>query len=64
MAQTDSDQKGVGRWIMVERRGRDYQGTCMNAPWTLRTVWGLTVGVRVGGVEEGKGRKIWTNVIE
>ena len=41
----------------------------MNDPWTWTTVWGLTVGVRDerGGVEwmeEGKGEKIGTTVME
>ena len=43
--------------------GRTSQRACMNDPWTWTTVWELTVQ-GVGWVEEDKGRKIGTTVIE
>ena len=60
MEQTVSDQKGEGRLVMVERRGKDRQRTCANDPrtWTTVREW------RVGWVEEDKGGKIGTTVIE
>ena len=36
----------------------------MNDPWTWTTVWGLTVGLGVGLVEEAKGGKIETTAVE
>ena len=45
MEQTDSDQREAGTGIVVERRGRDSQRTCMNDPRTWEMVWGLNVGV-------------------
>ena len=50
---------------MEERRGKDSsQRTCMNDPWTWAVVWGLTVGVGLGWVEEGKEGNTGTTVIE
>ena len=46
---------------MVERRGRDWQRTCMNDPWTWTTVWGLTVGVGAGLGGGGQRGKNWDN---
>ena len=53
-------QRGGGRGVRVERRGRGTnQGTGMNDPWTWTTGWGLTVGVQGGlGREEERG-KYW-----
>ena len=36
----------------------------MNDPWTWTTMWGPTVGVKVGWTEEGKGGKIRTTITE
>ena len=51
---------------MVEGGEGTSQRTCMSGPRTWAKVWGWTVGVGggVGPVEEGKGGKIRTTVIE
>ena len=36
----------------------------MNDPWTWTMGWGWTVGTVAGWVEEGKGGKIGTTVME
>ena len=51
--------KGVVWWKKGEKNS---QRTCMKGPWAWTTVWGLTMGV--GWVEDGKGRKTGTAVIE
>ena len=55
MEQTDRDQRGGVRKIMVERRGRD-QRTCMNDPQTWTTVRELTIGG--DGQRKAKGEKL------
>ena len=65
MEETDSDQRGGERGIMVEGRGKDKRA-CTSDPWTwtsVRTDCG-SVGEGLGWAEEGKGRKIGTTVIE
>ena len=59
MEQTDSVQMGVGRGMVVERKGEGIR-TCMNDPWTQTTVWGLTVGAGAGGAgqRKAKGEKL------
>ena len=47
---------------MGKRGEGSSQRTRTNDPWTWTKVWGLTVGVGVGGMEEGKGGKIGTTV--
>ena len=50
---------------MVERRGKDQSKNMYKGPRTWTTVQGLTMGVRgMGSVEEGKGEKIGTIIIE
>ena len=61
MEPTDSDQKGGGRGIMVERRGRTTQRTCVNDPRTRTTVWGLTVGAGGGMGRGGQRGTNWDN---
>ena len=63
MEQTDRDQKGIGGNGAKKGEGTSIR-TYMNDPWTWTTVWKLTVGVGFGWVEEGKGGKIGTTLIE
>ena len=64
MEQTENDQRGMGREIMVERRGRDRQRTYMNDSRTWTTVWELTVGKGGGMGEGGQIGNNWDNCTE
>ena len=63
--QTDSCQRkgSLGGWW---KKGEESsQRTRMNDPWTWTTAWGWTVGDGgVGWMEEDKGVKIGTTLIE
>ena len=60
MEQTDSDQRGASKGIMIEGE-RTRQRTCMNDPLTWTTVWGLTVEAGGGLVRGGQRGKNWNN---
>ena len=53
---------GVG--YHIKEGGGTRQRTRVGDPWTWIAVWGLTGGLGVGSVEEGKGGKLGTTVIE
>ena len=57
MEQTENDQRGMGREIMVERRGRDRQRTYMNDSRTWTVKIGLIVGEGNGPGGGGKREK-------
>ena len=61
MEQTESDQRGGRRGMVVGRRDRTRQRTCMNDPRTWTTVWGLTVAVGIGMGRGGQRGKTWDN---
>ena len=61
--QPDSYRGGGSREWWKEGEGTS-QRTCMNDPWTWKTVWELPVEWEVGWVEESKGGKFGTAVIK
>ena len=66
---------GVAQWTehwtenrkitsLIPSQGGTTQRECMKDPRRWTTVWELTVGVELGWVEESKGEKIGTTIIE
>ena len=65
MEQNDICQRGRGRGIMVGRRGRDQFKNIYEWSMDMDNGGGTDCGSNgIGSVEEGKGGKIGTTVIE